>query len=1010
MSEDQAESLPEINRLVSAFAARESEYAASTYNETQARTDFISPLLEALGWDLHNAKQLPQSLREVVEEANVVIADDSPARRPDYELRLARTRKLFVEAKKPSVDLTAAADAAFQARRYGYSAGMPIVVLTNFRQLAVYDCTVPPKTTDGVVVARIGFFTYQEFESRIDEIWEYLSRDAIYSGRFDERFAHELQHRGSAPFDELFLEQVRSWRFRLAVDVHQHTPDLEPSRLTYAVQLFLSRLIFLRICEDRELEKYEQLREIANSGGIGPYRELLEKADHFYDSGLFNVTVDARLGLTVSDETLIEIIGELYYPQSPYTFSVVDADVLGRIYEQFLGEEISVVDGNVRVVLRPEVQESGGVVPTPKEIVDEIVDRTLKPLVEGKGPDELAALTVLDMSCGSGVFLLSAFDILSEQYLSWYLSDGIDKHRGDRIEEVGAGIWRLTFSERRRIVLTHIRGVDIDADAVEVAQLNLFLKLIEGESKEALQAYVDASRQRALPILEDTMLSGNSLVRRSEWESVMGPIAQELERAVRPFDWETEFPTELGEAGFDAIVGNPPYIRIQNMAKYSPEEVRFYEHAESPYSTAQQDNFDKYALFIERALDLLKPEGRLGFIVPHKFMTITSGRGVRTLLADRVSEVVHFGSQPVFPGRSNYTAIVIVGPTTTSPLAVEPVTSIQNWRKGDRLDEISVPRATLTEDPWQFAGEEFSALIGRLEALGARHLSTVAEIFVGLQTSADKVYAISAKSVRERTVTVEWNGREWHLERALMRPFLYDAEIQAFFPPEANSWLLHPYEIKDGVARLIQPDAMESKYPECWAYLTVRRAELDGRSITGGRANERQWYQYGRSQSLTKFDGAKIIFPILSKEPKYALDENEIRVTGGGNGPYYLIRTADPGIANEVLLAVLNHPLAEAIVRTHTSVFRGGYYSHGKQFIEDILVPPLTESQCNTIARAVRIVASAAQAAELAVTPDEKTQAQRHLAAVRDRLTAVVDQCFGLSAADHLIIDSVPMP
>lgn len=1008
---DKTAALTAVVQLVDAFQANATEYCSVSYNETNARTEFITPLLGALGWDVYNIKKHAMSLREVLEEANVTIADDAPARRPDYELRLARTRKLFVEAKKPNVNLMTDASAAFQARRYGYSAGMPIVVLTNFRQLVVFDCTVPPKTSDSAVVARIAAMEYGDYESQFDSLWEYFSRDVVISGRFDERYATDLSYRGSAPFDELFLAQVRRWRERLAVDIHASTPTLSTSELTYAVQSFLSRLVFLRICEDRDLEAYEQLRAAASAGGYVSYRQLLAKADAFYDSGLFDLVVDERLGTTVSDATLTAITNELYYPQSPYTFSVVEAEVLGRIYEQFLGEAIIVEGGVVKVVLRPEVRESGGVVPTPRMIVDEIVDRTLFPLISGRSPADLSGFTVLDMCCGSGVFLLSVFERLCDHYLSWYLSNDADSHRGKEIVEVREDDWRLTYAERRQILVDHVRGVDIDAEAVEVAQLSLLLKLIEGETRADLTAFVHTTGERALPSLDFMMRSGNSLVSRTEWEESLGPMSTETESQVAPFDWTEEFPVEMHSGGFDAIVGNPPYIRIQNMAKYSLEEVGYYQQPTSPFETAHQDNFDKYALFVERALDLLRDDGRTGVIIPHKFMSLTSGAALRKLLVDRISDVVHFGSQPVFPGVSNYTAIIVCGPPTTSEAVVENVRSIADWRLGIRTAPIEVSRADLTETPWHFAGAEFNALLDRLRGNGCTTLGSVADIFVGVQTSKDDVYIVRPETVTDESITTLWNGQTWTLERGIVRPSLYKTQIEPFVQPQPDRWMIFPYVIIDDVAHLIQPDEIQSQYPGCWAYLNARKTELANRNVTGGIIGEQQWYQFGRAQSLTKFGSPKIILPVLSLEPRYAPDNDDITVTGGGNGPYYLLRSRDPDeIPDAVLLAVLNHPLAEAIVRIGTSVFRGGYYSHGKQFIERVLVPVITQDSRTRIAAAVADLNEAGQQVAAATIPGGRKKAERRYVALRNRVVGLVDEAFGIGPTDRALISAVPLP
>lgn len=340
-----------VAALVSNFKRNEADYLSAAYNETQARTDYITPLLAAFGWDVNNASGQSLGLREVVEEATVEVGEEKLSKRPDYELRLARQRKLFVEAKKPSVRVDRSREAAFQTRRYGYSASLPISILTNFHQLAVYDCLPRPSATDEAHVARLLLVGYEEFEARFDELWPLLSREAVYSGDFDRRFAVDVTRHGAEQFDDFFLRQVRSWRERLAVDMHGHSPELTPAELTYAVQLFLSRIVFLRICEDRDIERYEMLRGLAAANAFDALMAELRRADAFYDSGLFRLLDDERLGIRISDDVLSGIIEELYYPQSPYTFAVVEAEVLGEIYEQFLGEVITFTpQGAVEIV------------------------------------------------------------------------------------------------------------------------------------------------------------------------------------------------------------------------------------------------------------------------------------------------------------------------------------------------------------------------------------------------------------------------------------------------------------------------------------------------------------------------------------------------------------------------------------------------------------------------------------------------------------------------------------
>jgi hypothetical protein len=1007
-----------VRELVRSFQRNESEYLRTTYNETQSRTDFITPLLEAFGWDVQNRKGHPLALREVFEEATVEVGEERLSKKPDYELRLARQRKLFVEAKKPSVRIDHDRAPAFQVRRYGYSASLPISVLTNFYRLAVYDCFPTPAETDQAHVARLSLFRYDEFESRFDELWGILSREVVYSGEFDRRFVVTVAHRGAEQFDDYFLRQVRDWRERLAVDIHANTPGLSPTELTYAVQLFLCRIVFLRICEDREIEKYETLKDLDAAHTFAALMDVLKRADDFYDSGLFRLLDDAPLGVRISDATLRSIIAELYYPQSPYTFAVVETEVLGRIYEQFLGEVISVSGAGVEIIPKPEVRESGGVVPTPRYIVDAIVSRTLTPAIAGKGPAELSEFVAADICCGSGIFLLSVYEFFLDHYLSWYLDHNPKDHVGRTIYEITAGEWRLTFDEKRRILLAHLRGVDIDANAVEVARFSLLLKLIENETAVGLQDYVKRKRAPTLPALDPSVRSGNSLVSQPEWTVALGAMSPGLVEKVNPFAWAEEFPEEMGRGGFNVIVGNPPYIRIQNMSAYSPEEVAYYQNAASPYSTARQDNFDKYSLFIERAMALLGAGGRLGFIVPHKFTTIQSGRTLRRFIVQGhfLEELIHFGVKQVFgPGTSNYTCIVILNKAGRDLIRFEQVGVLEEWRYGQPGAITEIPAADLSEEAWGFSDAETRALFDRVRAAHPDRLGQLAEIFVGVQTSADPIYIFRAVSQTESTVSLRWDGRDWPIERDLLLPCLHDASLFAYARPHPNAWMIFPYTLVAGrrgeQAHLIQPDEMARRFPDCWAYLNARRAELERRNVTGGPASERQWYQYGRSQSLTKFNTPKIILPILSIEPRYTCDDTNIVVTGGGNGPYYMIRALEEAsVTDHYLLAVLNHPLSEAFVRTNTSPFRGGYYSHGKQFIQNLPIPVATDAERRAVEALVQALIETLDAVETARTPHQRTIQERRADELGTQIENHISVLFGLSDAEMDLARAVPVP
>jgi hypothetical protein len=488
---------------------------------------------------------------------------------------------------------------------------------------------------------------------------------------------------------------------------------------------------------------------------------------------------------------------------------------------------------------------------------------------------------------------------------------------------------------------------------------------------------------------------------------------------VNPFAWESEFPKEHERGGFDAVVGNPPYVRIQNLVAYAPEEVDYYGNAASPYTTARQDNFDKYALFIERALTLVQEDGRVGVIVPHKFMSIHAGRAVRHLLTSNhaLQEIIHFGVKQVFGSQtSTYSCILILDRAGSDIVQLEKAGPLESWRYGQQGSLTPIPADDLGDDPWEFADDEVRALFARVRSECPLTLDAAAEILVGLQTSADKVFIVHPESEDADTVMCRWNGRAWPIERGVLRPILHDTPLGAYKRPLANAWLIFPYELLSTPAggkkaRLLQPNELSTRFPLVWAYLNARRGELDGRDIVGGSAADWQWYQYGRSQSLTKFDTPKIVLPALSVEPRYAYDDADATITGGGNGPYYMVRArAGAAVSNQYLLAILNHPLSEAFVRTNTSTFRGGYYSHGKQFIEDLPIPVTDDTNRTAIEELVSKLIRVFDEHAAARTPHERSLKEREAVALRTEIEQRVSAVFALSQADMVTVLSVPPP
>lgn len=359
----------EVRKLVQAYEKRKDEYRKEDYNEAQLRNDFLNPFFKALGWDVDNEKGKPRHLREVKIESSV--KEDESVKKPDYEFRNGKgSRKFFVEAKKPSISLDNS-DPALQTRRYGWNAGLPIALLSNFEKLVFYDCTEVPKDGDRPHVGRIKTYDYQDYVEKFEEIYEQISREAVFTGNFDERFVEPREEREVETFDDVFLEQLEEWREKLARNIIENNPEITQEELNYFVHRLLNRIIFLRICEDRNHEPYEKLKNIDDISYEKLY-EIFRNADEKYNSRLFKLIDEySSDNLDIDPEVLASVLKQLYYPDSPYTFAVVESHIIGKIYDLFLGRSLTIHQGELKVEKKPEVKHSQGKVTTPKFIVNE---------------------------------------------------------------------------------------------------------------------------------------------------------------------------------------------------------------------------------------------------------------------------------------------------------------------------------------------------------------------------------------------------------------------------------------------------------------------------------------------------------------------------------------------------------------------------------------------------------------------------------------------------------------
>jgi hypothetical protein len=1032
---EQTEAPAEVRALVTRFAEHAESYGAGgrgSYNETQIRREFIDPLFKALGWDIDNTAGHAEAYKDVIHEDAIRIGGATKA--PDYCFRIGGVRKFFVEAKKPAIDIKVDASPAYQLRRYAWSAKLPLSILTDFEEIAVYDCRVKPAENDKASTARTLYLRYDELPERWHELASIFSRDAILRGAFDRYADSAKKKRGTAEVDDAFLAEIEDWRDMLARNIALRNENLSQRDLNFAVQRTIDRIVFLRICEDRGIERYGTLQALTNGERV--YERLFERfrhADDRYNSGLFHFTrekgrADAPDDLTpsleIDDKPLKDILRRLYYPECPYEFSVLPADILGHVYEQFLGKVIRLTPGHRAVVEeKPEVRKAGGVYYTPTYIVDYIVKQTVGALVDGKTPQEVGGLTttfqpskskdsrplaVLDPACGSGSFLLGAYQFLLDWYRDRYVESGPENHttgKTPRLFQHGSGDFRLTTAERKRILLSHIHGVDIDPQAVEVTKLSLLLKVLEGESAERVDASRRLFHERALPDLANNIKCGNSLIAPDFYDDVQMSLFDDEQRLkINVFDWKQEFSEIMRTGGFDAVIGNPPYIRIQTLRATQPYAADYLAR----YRSAKAGGYDIYVVFAEKAINLLCNSGRSGLIIPHKFLNAQYGEGLRRLVTDgrHLSHLVYFGHQQVFKGATTYTCLFFCDAVPRDSIRYTEVFSLNDWRDDlGGCTESAVSASTLSANAWAFRPGTTGALCAKIEAAGPT-LETIAEIFVGVQTSADKIYHLDVCSRSDGTITANDPARSrlFSLESGIAHPLVSGAHVKRYGLHDDEKVILFPYRA-DG--RLLPETALRREYPLAYKYLFTHRRALEDREKR--KFADNAWYRFGRNQNIGRQHQPKLCVPRLVDRLRCACDltgdvvMDNVDVNG-------VVCRSGVTINLRYLAGLLNSRLLGWFFPNVSAPFRGGWYSANRQFLGRVPIrtdfaSPKDATLRDGIVDAVEIELALFHDFRRAQTAHSKMAVQRQIAATDRKIDELVYGLYGLTDEEIKVVE-----
>ena len=906
--------IQELKKLVERFNADFKNYKKDqTYNEAMTRQQYIDVLLKLLGWDITNPMGLSFNDREIVAEE---YSSENKKDRPDYTIRMNGISRFYIEAKKVSVDIFNEADPAIQTRRYGWNSNHKISVLTNFEYLVIYLTYAMPTKNDTSKTYRYKYYHYTEYVEKFDEIYDLLSRESVVKGKFDQ-WTSDISPLDSTKtsLDTIFLSQLNRWRKDIGQELYYLDGGFSSIALmNEQIQEFLNQIIFLRFAEDNHYESTEMLKnEILKQPD---YIKYFKKLDRKYNSGLFT---DANIISKISSNLLTDIVENLYFPNVSYDFSVIDLSILSKVYEYFLQEELVIEDGEVRLK-KTKSASVKAVVSTPDNIVVSMVKRVLSKKLDGKNPDEILKLRIADLAVGSGIFLIEAYNYIEAYLTQWYADE----------KNMIPNPLLVPFDVKKRIIQEVLVGFDINSQAVQLTRFSLMLRILSFEGKERVEKVTPI-----LPKLENNIRCGNSLVSMSDFD-LLNLSSEEL------FEINPMLDGLLNEK-YDVVIGNPPYLSKEDI-KHSTnlKEIAVYE--EIYKSTIKQ--YDKYLLFMERSLKVVKDDGDIILLVPNKFINIEAGKGIRDVLKSKMflKKIFDFKYTQIFPTATNYVSVVHLSKSEHFEyVEISGSDEVYKDKKGVQysLEDLTGSHWFLTDDirlktQYEFAKINFPSI------------ETVITPKNGVQTSRNSVYIIPKAKTKNcgDSIFYDKNGKQYKLEKQLLKDFYKPNGNKAgrsYSTLISDSYIIFPYS----EGKIISESKLKSEYSGVYEYFFDHKTELLPKAMGGSRdvrgsSTEIIWYQFGRSQFLKEITEPKIIVGVMSNQPNFNIDTKSFIYASGGTAGYIgLFLKENSQYSLEYIQAWLSHQFTDLIFQTIGSSFEGEFYSHGTALYKDIPLLPI---------------------------------------------------------------------
>lgn len=1036
-----------VEKLVDQFRSDE-EIFVKEAKEENVETKYLRPLFDKLNWNTRNEDVMHGRQEFYIRYPQKVGKD---TKEPDYLLRVVdpeteRMRGvLFIEAKRPKIELSRSLSSIRQAYQYAHNTlnksdysgnRVRLSLLTDFEEFRLFDCQDPyPLTCKDVSVAHFNKcivdpfdWTYENYVSDFDLLWDTFEKNNVRAGSLDDyRVTNkDLKKRRIAP-DVKFLDELKKWRFDFAKSMYKTREGkvLGERILTAASQLVINRLIFLKMLADRGIERdylTDILRELEKNsdGEVSLYdscRHIFRELEEFYDGDIFERR-DELDYVMVENEVLKSVLDKLRPERSIYSMSAMPVEVIGNIYESFLGEVIKKSGRGLKPQFKPEYQKTKGAYYTPRYIVDYIVDNTLGvKLEECKTPDDVAKIKILDPACGSGSFLIGAY----EKVLDWhvdYFRKRVTKllKKGNSNSEIQRKlreyaklyfpsgydfVLHLSSKLKKSILNNNIFGVDIDAQAVEVARFSLSMKALEGATSEELHEDRNLFKTTILPDLKENIKCGDSLVSREDLYYFEAFADYDIKR----FDWKN---AERGfgdvfskHGGFHCIIGNPPYIKAQMLELFQPKAKEIYKRI---YKSGSRGNVDIYLLFIERAMELLATDGLVGYICPHKFFNSANGDELRKIISGNkcIYKVLHFGVNQVFHKSTTYTCLLFLSGNSQKTLKYyrfeEEVPDLED-EVNDTIEYFDFDENKVTGDNWYFLKDVDEEYYNKVRKGKPTLDSLTTNIFQGPKPGADDVFILRlvGEDGDDCICYSKSTKSEHRIELSILRPYVKGKYIRRYHIDRKNEVVIFPY---DNEGKLYTSKQITTKYPKAWAYLS-EKGNYKTLTMREKGKFRKTWWQYSRPQNMLILDRVKIITPFNAFERSYAYDDRaDFIFSAGLSGANGILLKEDSGISYEYLLGLLNSRVIDYYLKLISTALRGGYFSYENKYIKclPIYKPTFDDKDKLEISKEIEMIVK-----QINGLSGEKARAD-DISFLEDKIDYLVCQLYDLTSEEMNLI------